>query len=134
SDRTIPLNEDAIKLLALVKELNTKNGIDCSDNALIFQRIIKGNILPCNIRCFDPRISRYCRELGIERKSMHDMRRTFATLLYRAALAAGEKRDVILEKLRCLMGHTSVSQTKKYIVDLDENADSKPLVDLLCKK
>lgn len=133
-NRTIPLSNDALNLLNLVKQLNTIQGIDCSEDALIFQRIKKGKHLPCNIRSFDSRIARYGREMGIERKSMHDMRRSFATLLFRAAMENGQDCERVIDQLRCIMGHSSSSQTKDYIIDLDKNTDSMSLVNLLCVK
>ena len=106
---------EALPLLELVKEYNLTKGISSNPNELIFQRIKKGQVLPCNIRVFDSRIGRYCKELGIVRKSMHNLRRTFATILYCNGMP--------IERLRVIMGHTTTTQTLDYVIDYNADVD-----------
>lgn len=92
---------------------NEANGIPCDSDDLVFQRKKKGTILPCTPRVFDSRISKYCKQLQIQRKSMHDLRRTFATTLY---YGDGIHGGMPIDDIRVLMGHTNISQTWEYIV------------------
>ena len=123
-ERYITLNEESLLLLELIKEYNLAKGISCDPNELIFQRIKKGQVLPCNIRVFDSRIGRYCKKLGIVRKSMHDLRRTFATMLYRNGMP--------IERLRVILGHTTTNQTLEYVIDYNADIDDFDSMNGLC--
>ncbi|MCQ2771203.1 MAG: site-specific integrase, partial [Clostridia bacterium] len=63
-DRILVLNTDAQNLLKKIKMINFKNGIGISQDDFIFQRKVKGEYVMCNTRSFEPRLKRYCREVG----------------------------------------------------------------------
>lgn len=106
-DRYIPLNSKALDTLKRIKDLNTIKGIT-SD--FIFVGIDGEYAKPYN---FDKMIRRLERRLGFtEIKSMHDIRRTFATELY--------QNGVSVKQIQKLMGHSNIAQTYAYIMALDE--------------
>lgn len=105
--RIVPLNDEAVSLFGLILSYNQDNNIPCGKDDFIFLRIKKGELLTATHRCFESRIKRYCKQLGIMPKSQHDMRRTFATMLY---YNGWKEKDI-----QKLMGHESVQQTQAYI-------------------
>ena len=90
----------------------------------IFQRVYKGTAQMCNTRSFEPRLKRYCREVGMsELKSQHDIRRTVITNLY--------YRGVPLKEIQRIAGHGSLNQTIDYI-KFKENVNDVEYMELLC--
>lgn len=115
-DRFIPLSKKATEVLELVRELNEKAGIPTGPEDLIFWSE-KGGLHQCNIRTFDSKIMRLCRNAGLPRKSMHDLRRGFATRCY--------FRGIPIKTIQKWMGHASETQTWAYIVlDRIDNVDA----------
>ena len=106
-DRFIPLTEKAKEVLALTKELNRRAGIPTGSDDLIFMSE-KGSLHPCNIRTFDSKIMRLCRDCGLPRKSMHDLRRGFATRCY--------YKGIPLRSIQTWMVHATETQTQAYII------------------
>lgn len=113
-DRIIALNQEALKILALVKKTNLENDYPVKANDFIFLRTYKNNICACTTRSFETRVKKYCRKakMGIL-KSQHDIRRTFATNLFYSGM---NTKDI-----QALMGHESLEQTMAYIKRKEAN-------------
>lgn len=107
-DRRLPLNQNAKGLLVKIREYNEMNHIPTTDEDLIFQRNENGKLFMATSRCFETRLKRYCREANMsEEKSVHDIRRTVITNLY--------KNGMPLVNIQKFAGHASLSQTRAYI-------------------
>ena len=107
-DRKIKLNKEAISILNSVKEINQQNELPTKKDDFIFLRTRKGKILPCNTRCFESRIKKYCTQSNMTvLKSQHDIRRTFATRLHYLGVPT--------KSISALMGHDSIIMTEHYI-------------------
>lgn len=117
--RSVPLNPEAINLSQLIQSYNQSNNISCEKDDFVFLRIKKGAILNVTSRCFESRIKNYCKKLGITPKSQHDMRRTFATMLY---YNGWKEKDI-----QKIMGHSSVKQTQAYIMYDMSKAEERSL-------
>ena len=75
----------------------------CSDGGYVFANR-KGRM---TTNCFRNRLYRICDKLGIPRRSMHDIRRTYASLL----IDSGKVGRKIVETQ---MGHTDISCTERH--------------------
>lgn len=107
-DRYIPLNAEAQKILKKQKNICISKSFSVENEDFIFRRKKKDEVLQCNTRCFEPKLKRYCREIGMqELKSQHDIRRTFCTNLYYSGMP--------LKNIQKIMGHGSLKQTMDYI-------------------
>ena len=107
-DRRLLLNNKAINLFKAIRSINELNYIPTEDDDLIFLRRRKGILMMCTVRCFDPRLRRYCREAGMKViKSPHDIRRTVLSTLYFAGMP--------LKKIQEFAGHSTLQQTMDYI-------------------
>lgn len=107
-NRRIKLNSESTEILKTVKKLNMVKGLPIGQNDYIFLRRRKGAVLPCNTRCFESRVKRYCAQSGMTvLKSQHDIRRTFATNLHYLGLPT--------KSISALMGHDSIAMTEHYI-------------------
>ena len=112
-DRYIPLNAEAQKILKKQKDICISKSFSVENEDFIFRRKKKDEVLQCNTRCFEPKLKRYCREIGMqELKSQHDIRRTFCTNLYYSGMP--------LKNIQKIMGHGSLKQTMDYIKFNDE--------------
>lgn len=112
-DRYIPLSQEALYVLEKQKEICISKSFSIEDEDFIFRRKKKDEVLQCNTRCFEPKLKRYCREIGMqELKSQHDIRRTFCTNLYYSGMP--------LKNIQKIMGHGSLKQTMDYIKFNDE--------------
>lgn len=105
--RLIPLNSEAKDLFKKIQELNAASGYGTSSDEFIFQRTYHREKCVCTPRVFDTKIASYCKQIGIQRKSLHDIRRTFATNLY--------YNGMNIKQLQKLMGHSTLEQTMSYI-------------------
>ena len=105
--RLIPLNLEAKDLFIKIRELNAANNYGISSDDFIFQRTYRGQKTVCTSRVFDTKIESYCKKIGIQRKSLHDIRRTFATNLY--------YNGMNIKQIQKLMGHSTLEQTMSYI-------------------
>jgi integrase len=65
-------------------------------------------------------LARLCKKSGIPSKSTHDIRRTFATKLY--------KKGIPLATIQRLLGHSDVTTTMGYIVDIDDRQETNKAV------
>ena len=123
-DRILVLNTNAQNLLKTIKRINFKNGIGISQDDYIFQRKVNDEYVMCNTRSFEPRLKRFCREVGMgELKSQHDIRRTVITNLY--------YKGVPLKEIQRIAGHGSLNQTIDYIKFKESNKDEE-YMELLC--
>ena len=123
-DRILVLNTNAQNLLKTIKRINFKNGIGISQDDFIFQRKVNDEYVMCNTRSFEPRLKRFCREVGMgELKSQHDIRRTVITNLY--------YKGVPLKEIQRIAGHGSLNQTIDYIKFKESNKDEE-YMELLC--
>ena len=96
----IYLSESAIKVLSFIKELNMKNGIK---SEFIFYEHEYGRL---KSYFFNKTLKKICMALGIEYRSMHKLRKTYASYL----LANGVEEKVAQLQLR----HKNSSTTHKY--------------------
>lgn len=114
-DRRLLLNDKAKGILGRIQSLNAANDLPIGLDNYIFLRRKKGVIKTCTIRCFDPRLRRYCKEVGMSViKSPHDIRRTVLTKLYFAGMP--------LKKIQEYAGHSTLQQTMDYIrISADED-------------
>ena len=123
-DRRLLLNQTAKDTLELIKEINQKNGFDTDNDALIFQRVYKGEITSCTPRCFDDRIRTYCEKADmVVIKSCHDIRRTVITKLYANGMP--------LKNLQRFAGHASLQQTMDYIRFTEEDVNQGQYIETL---
>lgn len=123
-DRRLLLNKKANYILARVKELNSENGFPVNPNNYIFLRVRKDHLETCTIRCFDPRLRRYCKESGMGViKSAHDIRRTVLTRLYFEGMP--------LKKIQEYAGHSTMQQTMDYIRISADEEDMMKYLDAL---
>lgn len=104
-NRMIPLTQRAKNYIQQIKQYNSSNGFPMSDDDFLFMR--KNNRL-ANVRVFDSRLRKYCRQAGMEViKSPHDIRRTFITALAKAGMN--------IDTVRQLAGHENIEMTMKYL-------------------
>lgn len=119
-DRYIRLTPQCLKLLENVKALNTKCKFGVDDNDFIFLRKYKGSITFCTVRCFDPRLRKYCKNSGMKViKSPHDIRRTVITELYYSGMP--------IKEIQKIAGHSTQAQTEAYIRFSEDVDDLKYL-------
>ena len=116
SNRKLILSPKTINLFSVIKDYNEKAGIPTSDNDYVFMRWLDGTLDNCTPMCFDSRLRRYCRKIGMIEKSPHDIRRTTLTNLYYLGMP--------LKDIQKFAGHTTLKQTMDYIriKSLDEEA------------
>lgn len=125
-NRFLPLSKECMRLLEEIRNLNESRGLSVSNEDFIFLRKWKGRITFCTVRCFDPRLRRYCEEVGMtEIKSPHDIRRTVITNLYYDA-------HMPIKSIQKIAGHASQAQTEAYIRFRDDE-DAMPYMETLCK-
>lgn len=91
-----PLTDDALKILAQIREINP-------DNEYIFVR----NGEQLNENTFNTRLKTYCKECGVTYRSSHKIRFCGASILY--------EMGVSLTKLKELLGHTNIQMTLHYL-------------------
>lgn len=105
--RTVPLPPIALTYFSLIKKYNIQNGYSTTDDDYIFQR----QDGMANHRCFDHRIRKYCKKLGLKyEKSCHDTRRTYISKLAQV---------LSLDSVREIAGHSTVDMTLKYLRNND---------------
>lgn len=111
STRTIPLVPRAKELLKLIKEANDLNGYQ--DNDYIFVNE-KGRV---HTRAIDYRLRKYCKKAGIPEKSLHKIRKTFASTLLDKGISVVDIKEV--------MGHSTFQTTEKYYLYSLTNQEKK---------
>lgn len=125
-DRYIPLNSIALKCLKAVKANNQLTGIPVESDDFIFLHRKKGNFKLASHRAFEYRLYHMQNELGYTIiRSLHDIRRTYATNCY--------KKGMDIERLRELMGHTTIEQTRAYIKDSETSEkETREILEEIC--
>ena len=109
-DRIIAINLEAQKLLAEIIDINNQKN---PKDEFIFQND-KGRMTR---RMIDGKIRDLCNKAGIQVKSAHDMRRTYATTLFYGG--------VPIEQIAELLGHSDTKTTKGYIIRLEEEKQDR---------
>ena len=94
-NRTIILNDEAKKILSVIRKKNPFGEYMFIKNG---ERILS--------RCFTLRLLRLCKKLGIPPRSMHKIRKTYATKL----INGGVDERLIIKQ----MGHTNINCTRDY--------------------
>ena len=115
--RTIPLTDEAIRILKAQKEKNKKiKHIPEEWKGFIFLSR-KGE--PVKNSTYDTALFKICDKVGIERFSMHVLRHTFAT----RCIEAGMKPKT----LQKLLGHSSIQITMNLYVHVTEDEKKKEI-------
>lgn len=115
--RTIPLTDEAIRILKAQKEKNKKiKEIPEEWKEFIFL-CRKGE--PVKNSTYDTALFKICDKVGIKRFSMHVLRHTFAT----RCIEAGMKPKT----LQKLLGHSSIQITMNLYVHITEDEKQKEM-------
>ncbi|MBQ9200444.1 MAG: site-specific integrase [Lachnospiraceae bacterium] len=106
-DRNIILTEEALTIIKMIRKLNPFGEFMIMKNN---KRISKNR--------FNEKLYHVCDELGIPRRSMHKLRKTYATKLINS-----KKVDeaIIVEQ----MGHSEIATTKEYYYFQNKNKENK---------
>ena len=114
-DRWLPLTQRAKEIISRVQEINKEYGFSC--NGLLFRR--KGTLLSPDT--IDAQIKRGCEYIGIPVKTMHKIRKTYAsTLLY-----SGVNVSIVKD----MLGHADENTTlKHYIFNTEEESETDNIV------
>ncbi len=116
-NRTIPLTDEAIRILMAQEEKNKKIK-EISDEWKDFVFLSrKGE--PVKNSTYDTALFKICDKVGIERFSMHVLRHTFAT----RCIEAGMKPKT----LQKLLGHSSIQITMNLYVHVTEDEKKKEI-------
>lgn len=95
--RLVPLSDQAFKILKAVCKNRAKNELAFVNQ--FGQKITTDRL--------NKKLKRIQKRIGITRKSIYSLRHTYATELC--------NRDVNLEKVRLLLGHSQIRTTQKYV-------------------
>lgn len=107
-DRWIPLTERALHLINRIKRINQKYNNKYED----FLFVRNGSIMSPDT--LDPQLLRGCKYIGIPVRTMHKIRKTYASTLY--------KNGVSIPVIKELLGHADEATTfKHYIFNLDND-------------
>ena len=107
--RFVPLNSKALDTLKRIKELNQIKGVSTE--------YILENVKPSML---DKALRRVQRALNFDEiRSMHDVRRTFATELYYSGVS--------IKEIKTWMGHSTEAQTYAYICFREDPESRKKL-------
>lgn len=114
-DRLIPLTDRAMSLINRIKKINSENNETFDD----FLFVRNGNIMSPDT--IDTQLLRGCDHIGIPIRTMHKIRKTYASILYR--------NGVTIPVIRQLLGHADEATTlKHYIFNLDNHDTTDALV------
>lgn len=114
-DRWIPLSERALYLISRIKRINKENNNTYKD----FLFVRDGNIMTPD--AIDTQLLRGCEYIGIPRRTMHKIRKTYASTLY--------KKDVPIPAIKNMLGHADETTTfKHYIFNLETDETTDELV------
>ena len=108
--RWIPLPTKAQEILEKVKALNP-------DGEYIF--MYQGKQM--YTQTFNEHLEKYCKEIGIESKSSHNIRFTVASVLYQGG--------VPLTEIQRLLGHTQLSMTLHYLKQILPSLETANLIE-----
>ena len=115
--RTIPLTEEAIRILKAQKEKNSKIkvvSLEWADQVFLCR---KGE--PVKNSTYDTGLFKICDEVGIKRFSMHVLRHTFAT-----RCIEGGMKPKTLQKI---LGHSNIGITMNLYVHITEEEKLKEI-------
>lgn len=115
--RTIPLTEEAIRILKLQKEKNNEIKVIPFEWSEFVFLCRKGT--PVKNSTYDSALFKICDKAGIPRFSMHILRHTFAT-----RCIEGGMRPKTLQKI---LGHSNISITMNLYVHVTENEKHKEI-------
>ncbi len=114
--REVFLTDDALNVLKLLKDYYSDHGI--KTEWLFYSVKEKDKI---HDRALDLRLEKYCKQIGIPRKSMHKIRATYVSLLRDAGLT--------FESIAEQVGHKSTSTTaKNYSFDLKSEKENQEMI------
>lgn len=114
-DRWLPLTQRAKEIIARVLDINKKYGYSC--NGLLFSR--KGTLLSPDT--IDAQIKRGCEYIGIPVKTMHKIRKTYASTLLHNGVNVSIVKD--------MLGHADENTTlKHYIFNTEEESETDNIV------
>ena len=115
--RTIPLTDEAIRILKAQKEKNKKIKYIPEEWKTFIFLSRKGE--PVKNSTYDTALFKICDKVGIDRFSMHVLRHTFATRCIEAGM-----RPKTLQKL---LGHSSIQITMNLYVHVTEDEKKKEI-------
>lgn len=116
-NRIIPLTEEAINILKLQKEKNSKlNVISIEFKDFVF---LCKNGTPARTSDYDCILAGICKRAMIEKISIHTLRHTFATRCIEAGM-----RPKTLQKI---LGHAEISTTMNLYVHVTEDAKTEEM-------
>lgn len=114
-DRWIPLTERALHLINRIKRINKEHNNTYKDFLFVRDR----NIMTPD--AIDTQLLRGCKYIGIPIRTMHKIRKTYASTLY--------KNGVTIPVIKYLLGHADEATTfKHYIFNLDTDETTDNLV------
>ena len=120
--RTIPLTDEAIRILHAQKEKNNKIKIismEWSDTVFLCR---KGE--PVKNSTYDTALFKICDKIGIKRFSMHVLRHTFATRCIEGGM--------LPKTLQKILGHSNIGITMNLYVHITED-EKKKEIDLVAE-
>ena len=125
-DRFIPLNTVAMRCLKAILNSNLISMIPTNDDDFIFIHWKKKAVKLASHRAFEYRLYHLQDVLGYKvRRSLHDIRRTYATNCY--------KNCMDIDRLREYMGHTTIEQTRAYIKDsITSEEQARDILEKIC--
>lgn len=115
--RTIPLTEEAIRILKEQKRKNSSIDIISMEWADIVFLCGKGT--PVKNSTYDSNLFKICDKAGIDRFSMHVLRHTFATRCIEAKM--------LPKTLQKIMGHSNIGITMNLYVHITEDEKQKEI-------
>lgn len=114
-DRWIPLTERALYLISRIKRINKENNNTYKD----FLFVRDGNIMTPD--AIDTQLLRGCEYIDIPVRTMHKIRKTYASTLY--------KNGVPIPVIKVLLGHADEATTfKHYIFNLENDEATDEIV------
>ena len=115
--RTIPLTDEAIRILKAQKEKNSKIKVinmEWADQVFLCR---KGE--PVKNSAYDTALFKICDKVGIKRFSMHVLRHTFATRCIEAGMMP--------KTLQKILGHSNIGITMNLYVHITEDEKNKEI-------
>lgn len=114
-DRWLPLTDRAMELIKRIKNINKEYNLEYKDYLFVRDNHI---MYP---DALNSQLTDGCEYLGIPVRTMHKIRKTYASMLY--------KKGVPIPTISKLLGHADESTTfKHYIFSLDSNDETDKLV------
>ena len=115
--RTVPLTDEAIRILKAQKEKNSKIKVipmEWADQVFLYR---KGE--PVKNSTYDAALFKICDKVGIKRFSMHVLRNTFATRCIEAGM--------MQKTLQKILGHSNIGITMNLYVHITEDEKHKEI-------